>query len=321
MGEVEDGRILVTGSSGHLGEALVRTLRGDGHEVIGLDILPSPFTEVVGSITDREIVRKALDGVAGVLHTAALQKPHIESRSRQAFVDTNVTGTLVLIEEADAAGVRSLVFTSSTSAFGGALAAEAGTPTNWITEETPSIPRNIYGVTKTSAENLCELASSDLGLPIVILRTARFFPEPDDLDEIRFEYFDENVKVNEYLNRRVDIEDAVAVHLLALAKAPSIGFSRYIVSATTPFDPADVVELALDAPSVVRRLFPDQPAEFARRNWRMFPVLDRVYDNSRARMELGWAPLYDFRYVLDRLKRNEEARSFLARTVGSGAWT
>lgn len=54
-----------------------------------------------------------------------------------------------------------------------------------------------------------------------ITRTARFFPEPDDLDEIRSEYADENVKVNEYLYRRVDIEDAVAVHLLALAKAPS----------------------------------------------------------------------------------------------------
>jgi hypothetical protein len=94
--------------SGHLGEELVHTLRGDGHEVVGLDILPSPCTTVVGSITDRRIVRKALDGVAGVLHTAALQKPHIGSHDRQAFVDTNVTGTLVLIEEASISGVRSL---------------------------------------------------------------------------------------------------------------------------------------------------------------------------------------------------------------------
>ena len=154
-----------------------------------------------------------------------------------------------MVEEANSAGVRSFVFTSSTSAFGRALSAGPGSPANWITEETVSIPRNIYGVTKTAAENLCELASSELDLPIVILRTARFFPEPDDLDEIRSEYVDENVKVNEYLYRRVDIEDAVAVHLLALAKAPSIGFAKYIVSATTPFCPSDVVELALDAPS------------------------------------------------------------------------
>ena len=317
MGEVGNDRILVTGSSGHLGEALVRTLRGDGHEVVGLDIVPSPFTNVLGSITDREIVRKALNGVDGVVHTAALQKPHIGSHSQQAFVETNVSGTLILLEEADVAGAQSFVFTSSTSAFGRALSAEPGAPANWITEKAVSIPRNIYGVTKTAAENLCELASSDLGLPVVILRTARFFPEPDDLDEIRLEYVDENVKVNEYLHRRVDIEDAVAAHLLALAKAPSIGFANYIVSATTPFDPSDLADLASDAPGVVQRLFPDQPAEYARRNWRMFPVLDRVYDNSRARIELDWAPLYDFRYVLNRLKRDEDSRSPLARTVGA----
>lgn len=72
MDEMDGGRFLVTGSSGHLGEALVRTLRQDGHEVVGLDILPSPFTTRVGSITDRENVRKSLHGVASVLHTAAL---------------------------------------------------------------------------------------------------------------------------------------------------------------------------------------------------------------------------------------------------------
>jgi UDP-glucose 4-epimerase len=314
---MEDGRILVTGSSGHLGEALVRTLRDDGHDVVGLDILPSPFTNVVGSITDRATVRKSLDGVTAVLHTAALQKPHIGSHDQQAFLDTNVTGTLALLEEANAAGVGSFVFTSSTSAFGRALTAEPGAPANWITEETTPIPRNIYGVTKVAAENLCELAHAELGLPIVILRTARFFPEPDDLDEVRFSYADENIKANEFLHRRVDIEDAVAAHLLALAKAPSLGFARYIVSATTPFDRDDAVELAAHAPGVVRRLFPDQPAEYVRRHWGMFPVLDRVYDNHRARVELDWTPRYDFRYVLDRLKCHEDQRSSLARTIGA----
>ena len=216
--------------------------------------------------------------------------------------------------------MRSFVFTSSTSAFGRALIPQPGAPSNWITEETASIPRNIYGVTKTAAENLCELASWDLGLPIVILRAARFFPEPDDLDEISSAYVDENVKANEFLYRRVDIEDVVAAHLLASAKAAFIGFARYIVCTTTPFERADVVELASDAPRVVRRMFPDQPTEYARRNWRMFPVLDRIYDNSRARGELDWTPLYDFRYVLDRLKCNEEPRSTLARTVGANGY-
>ena len=46
----------MTGSSGHLGEALVRVLRGQGREVVGLDLLASPFTTVTGPVTDRAVV-------------------------------------------------------------------------------------------------------------------------------------------------------------------------------------------------------------------------------------------------------------------------
>jgi UDP-glucose 4-epimerase len=114
-------RILVTGSSGHLGEALVRVLRAGEHEVIGLDVLPSATTTVVGSVTDREAARAVLRNTEAVLHTATLHKPHVASHPRQAFIDTNVTGTLTLLEESVAAGVGRFVFTSTTSAFGRAL--------------------------------------------------------------------------------------------------------------------------------------------------------------------------------------------------------
>ena len=134
---------------------------------------------------------------------------------------------------------------------------------------------------------------------------------------MRAAYDDANSKANEYLYRRVDIEDVVDAHLLALERAAGLGFGRYIVSATTPFAPDDVAELAADAPSVVRRIFPDQEAEYARRGWTMFPRLDRVYVNARARAELGWAPRYDFRDVLDRLEAGEDHRSPLARAVGA----
>src|SRR6516162_7358070 len=113
-------RVLVTGSSGHLGEALVRTLRNLEHEVVGLDILPSPFTTRVGSITDSSCVMDCMMGVRTVFHTATLHKPHVATHSRQDFVDTNVTGTLELLERAVAVGVRSFVYTSTTSVFGDA---------------------------------------------------------------------------------------------------------------------------------------------------------------------------------------------------------
>jgi UDP-glucose 4-epimerase len=102
-----------------------------------------------------------------------------------------------------------------------------------------------------------------------------------------------------------------------MARAPEIGFDRFIVSATTPFTRADLAELHRDAPGVVARLFPDQPAEYARRGWRMFGELDRVYVNTRARDVLGWRPRYDFRHVLDDLRADRDPRSPLVIAVGA----
>jgi len=294
-------RILVTGSAGHLGEALIRVLAPEGYDVVGLDVLDSPHTTVVGSIADRATVRRCVEGVAAVIHGATLHKPHVGSHGRQDFVDTNVTGTLNLLEEAVAAGVGRFVFTSTTSAFGLALTPPPGAPAAWIAEDVAPIPRNIYGATKTAAEDLCELVHRDHGLPCLILRTSRFFPEPDDRDDVRLAYDDANVKVNELLYRRVDLEDVVSAHRLALERAPEIGFGRYIISATTPFTPDDLALLRGDAPAVVRRLFPDYEGIYAQRGWTMFPSIERVYVNDRARRELGWTPRYDFRHALDRL--------------------
>jgi UDP-glucose 4-epimerase len=310
-------RVVVTGSAGHLGEALVRVLGAEGLEVVGLDVLDSPYTTVVGSINDRACVRRCVEGADGILHAATLHKPHVGSHSRQAFVETNVTGTLNLLEAAVDAGVGRFVFTSTTSAFGRALTPPPGGPAAWITEEVAPVPRNIYGATKTAVEDLCELVHRDHGLPCIILRTSRFFPEADDRDEVRAAYDDLNLKVNELLYRRVDIEDVVRAHRLALDQAPRIGFGRYIVSATTPFTRDDLAELRADAPAVVRRLVPDYEAVYAERGWSMLPSIDRVYVNARARTELGWTPRYDFRHALDRLKEGEAPRSPLAVTVGA----
>jgi UDP-glucose 4-epimerase len=305
---------LVTGSSGHLGEGLMRVLGG---EAVGVDRLPGPYTRLVGDLADRAVARRALAGVDGVIHAATLHKPHVGTHARREFVDANVTATLNLLEEAVAAGVERFVFTSTTSAFGRALTPETGQPAAWITEDVVPRPRNIYGVTKTAAEDLCELVHRDHGLPVLILRTSRFFPEPDDRDDVRAAYLDLNLKVNELLYRRVDLADVVDAHLRALERAPALRFGRYIVSATTPFRPADAAQLRVDAPAVVERRFPDYPAVYAARGWKMLPAIERVYDNARARRDLGWAPRFDFRFALDRVARGEDPRSELALAVGA----
>jgi UDP-glucose 4-epimerase len=309
--------ILVTGSAGHLGEALMRTLRAAGRPARGLDIKPSPFTDCVGSITDRDFVRRTMADARSVIHAATLHKPHVATHPARDFVETNIAGTLTLLEEAAETGAASFVFTSTTSAFGSALTPAAGEPAAWVTEEVAPIPKNIYGVTKLAAENLSEMFARRRGLPVVILRTSRFFPEADDDAAVRQRYDLANAQANEMLYRRADIEDVVGAHLIAVERAPAIAFGRYIISATTPFSPGDLPLLRTDAAAVVRRLFPDCAALYGAQGWSLPDTIDRVYVNRRATTELGWRPKYDFRRVLDCLARGEDFRSPLATAVGA----
>lgn len=310
-------KILVTGSSGHLGEALMRTLPGLGHEAVGVDVVRSSFTQVTGSIADRAVVDDCMRGVDVVLHAATLHKPHVATHSRQDFVDTNISGTLNLLEAAVTNRVRAFIYTSTTSTFGDALTPPRGSPAAWITEDVVPIPKNIYGATKTAAEDLCKLFHRNQGLPCLVLRTSRFFPEGDDLPERAAAFDDSNLKVNELLYRRVDTEDVVSAHLAALERAAALGFGKFIITATTPFSHADLQELGTDAPAVLARRVPGYAAIYAARGWKMLPALDRVYVNEKARRLLGWQPKYDFARAIGRVAAGEDWRSPLAAAIGS----
>jgi UDP-glucose 4-epimerase len=305
-------RILLTGSSGWLGQTLAPRLRSLGHTVVGLDPTPSEHTVIVGSVADRELVRHAIasNGIEAVVNSGALHKPDIERREREDFIDVNIRGTFNLLEEAVANGVSRFVFTSTTSlmisqairdgAAGGAARAA------WLTEEMNPEPRNIYGVTKLAAEHLCRLCNIQFGLPVIVLRTARFFPEADDMAHA-IEQSDENTKANEFLFRRLTVEDAAEAHVMALEKAPEIGFDTFMISAPTPFSPSDCEELIRDAPSVVARYFPDYPRLNARKGWTMFRSIDRVYDPGKARDKLGFVCRTGFAEMLATLESGDRA--------------
>ena len=302
--------ILVTGSSGWLGQTLVPRLARDGHKVIGLDPEAGPTTMVVGSVVDRALVRRIIqsEGIEAIVHAAARHKPHIETHDNSEFVAVNVQGTLNLLEEAVAPGSRvdRFVFTSTTSLMisqeirdgkaGGAKEAV------WIDESmTPLKPRNIYGVTKLAAEELCRLFNHLHKLPVLVLRTSRFFPEEDDMAHA-IAQSGENTKANEFLFRRLSVEDAAEAHVVALAKAKDIGFDTFIVSALTPFCREDCRALIADAPSVVARYFPDYRKRYTSRGWTMFDTVDRVYDSSKAAKVLGFTCRTNFKEVLDALE-------------------
>ena len=308
-------KYLVTGSSGHLGEALVRVLKSRGLDVVSFDVKPGDFTDRTGSAADRSFVTSCMKGVDVVLHAATLHKPHVATHSWQDFIETNITGTLTLLEAAAAEGVSAFVFTSTTSVFGHAMTPPADAPAVWINEDVVPQIKNIYGATKRAAEDLCRLAHQKHKLPCLILRTSRFFPEEQDSSDMRSSFSTENAQVNEFLNRRVDIEDVVSAHMLAAERAGSIGFGTYIITATTPFNRHDLAELRKDAPAVITR-YADVQDIYRTRGWTLPPSIDRVYDNSRAREELGWAPRFDFNSVLARLENGQSALSDLAGDVG-----
>ncbi|MBZ9908509.1 NAD(P)-dependent oxidoreductase [Mesorhizobium sp. BR115XR7A] len=305
-------RILFTGSSGWLGSALAPLLRELGHDVTGLDPIPSAETRIVGSIANRDLVMRAVgeNRIEAIIHSGALHKPNIDSHANSDFIAANVQGTLNLLDAAVAANVQRFVFTSTTSLMisqairdgfkGGARKAA------WLTEAMSPEPRNIYGVTKLSAEHLCRLYHLQHGLPVVVLRTARFFPEADDMAHA-IEQSDANTKANELLFRRLTVEDAAQAHVAALEKAPELGFDTFIVCAPTPFQPEDCEALIRDAPSVVARYFPEFPALYARKGWTMFSSIDRIYDASRARDRLGFACRTSFADVLAALAAEDPA--------------
>ena len=73
-------KVLVTGSAGHLGEALMRSLRASRHQAIGIDVLPSPFTDATGSIVDRAFVADAMRGGGRVGQFLLLERERFRNR-------------------------------------------------------------------------------------------------------------------------------------------------------------------------------------------------------------------------------------------------
>lgn len=296
--------VVLTGSTGWLGRFLAPLLRAQGHGVTGLDVAPGPHTQIVGSVHDRAVVDHAFaraGRVDAVIHAAALHKPDIARHPAQRFIDVNVTGTQNLLDAASAAGASRFVFTSTTSLMISQAIRDATRGSAvWLDESAaPLEPRNIYGATKLAAEALCRAHHLAHGLPCIVLRTSRFFPEDDDTHAVPA---GPNLKANELLHRRLTVEDAARSHLLALQRAPAIGFDVLIVSAPPPFERADAAALGRDAASLIEARFTGVRDLYAARGWVLPERIGRVYDPGRAERVLGFRAETDFAAVLAALR-------------------
>src|SRR5262249_44878500 len=128
-----------------------------------------------------------------------------------------------------------------------------------------------------------------------------FFPEEDDMAHAIVQS-EENTKANEFLFRRLTVEDAAESHVRAVERALDLGFDTFIVAAKTPFSPDDCEALIADAPPVVAPYFPHYQEIYRRLGWIMFDSIDRVYDSTKAAERLGFVCRMGFREKLAELE-------------------
>jgi UDP-glucose 4-epimerase len=278
--------ILLTGSSGQLGTEVARQLSSQ-HDIIGIDTVEGIWTNHHVSIVDRAAVRRLMKGIDAVIHIASLHTPDLASRSKQAFIDVNIMGTLNLLEAAADTGVGRFVYTSTTSLYGFALVPRQQAV--WVTEELTPQPRDMYDVTKKAAEDLCQLFALNHGLPTICLRTSRFFSQPAHLIALYRLY------------RGLDVRDAAKAHVLAVANK-DIPFDVLNISAQSPFEQSDLPALLYDAPSVLRSKAPEILSFFTRQGWTVPQSIDRVYVIERAHRRLGYQPRHNYQEYLRELE-------------------
>ncbi len=269
--------ILVTGSSGRIGSAIVESLRND-YTIIGLDINAGPYTTHIMDIRSTEIVN-LIRKTDIVIHTAALHAPHIGIHDDKKFWDVNVRGTENLLNACIKNQISRFIFASSTSIYGHAMIHPEKAV--WVTEELKPQPRDIYDVTKLEGENLCHEATNSGLLSCICLRISRCFPENERLMAIYRLY------------RGIDIHDVVLAHRLAITSDIK-GFDIMNISSQTPFVLSEIDDLYHRADILIGNYYPEALKIFRTRAWTFPKQIDRVYVIEKAKRVLGFHPSYNF---------------------------
>jgi nucleoside-diphosphate-sugar epimerase len=293
----------ISGGAGFLGLHLARSLIADGHEVRSLDLVPLEepglaVQELRGDVRDAAACRDLVDGARILVHAAAALPIR---GSRGEIRSVNVDGTLTLLSAAAAAGVRRVVFISSTAVY--------GVPEKHpIEEDDPLVGVGPYGESKIEAEEICR-AFMRRGLDCVIMRPKTFVgPERLGVFEILFDWIREGRRIyvlgdgsNRY--QLLAVDDLVAAIQLAASKRAAKDETLNVGAGEFGTVRTDVQALIDHAGSPSRITpIPVAPAELTLRALelaRLSPLAEWHYktahrdsfvDVSRAERVLGWKP-------------------------------
>jgi nucleoside-diphosphate-sugar epimerase len=300
----------ISGGAGFLGLHLARRLLADDHDVRTLDVVPlddagleRSVQELRGDVRDRDRVRELVTGADVVVHAAAALP--IQA-SRDSIRSVNVTGTENVLQEARDAGVRRVVFISSTAVY--------GVPEKHpIEEDDPLVGVGSYGESKIDAEGLCRVAAVET----TIVRPKTFIgPERLGVFEILFDWIREGRRIyilgqghNRY--QLLAVEDLVDA-IVRAGTVPEAARQTFNVGATEFGTVRSDLQSLIDHAGSASRLrpVPVKPAEIALRTLELLHVSplaewhyktahkDSFVDVSRAQRVLGWEPRLSNREAL-----------------------
>jgi UDP-glucose 4-epimerase len=277
--------ILVTGSSGQLGRELVVQLRAKQYQVVGIDLVASPTTDQIIDIRNSDDVDKLTIGFDAIIHTAAMHGKHYElNYPREKFINTNINGTLNLLNACVLNGIRKFLYISTTSIYGNAMVDEKQAV--WVDESLVPNPRDIYDITKLTAELFCRDFFEKNAIESTVLRVSRFLPETD------------NLKAIHRLYRGLDEADGARGIILALEKSFTT-FEIYNISNDSPFKHEDLPELIKNPKEVIKKYYSNIEKIFADKNWVFPEKIDRVYSIEKAKRELNYLPINNFNTFIE----------------------
>lgn len=286
--------VLVTGAAGFLGTHIVSGLVRAGHRVRAVDrFQPAGDQEaevslkadvVVGSLTERDVVERAVSDVDVVVHLACTTVPQSSEDQRVYDVHSNVETTLLLLECAVAAGVKRFVFASS----GGTV---YGRPRSLpIAEDHPTEPICSHGVMKLTIENYLRVFCRLSGIETIALRMSNPYGrgqgiKPQGFIGVLVRRIDEGRAVDLWGDGRV-VRDFVHVSDVAAA------FERVVAGCGRPgaynigsSQGRTLLEVVGEIERIMGRQIPMKRAP-----GRPIDVDVNVLDISKARRELGWTP-------------------------------
>ncbi len=267
-------KVVVTGAGGFLGRAVTSALKASGHRPIGLSRRTFDY-----STTSLE---QTFRGVDAVIHLAATRGG---AESITEFLD-DVALTERIAESAGKAGVRSMILTSSISVYDPTVALP------WF-ESNCGIPRNTYGISKLASENVALNAARRSGVRTVVLRLGHLYGAHEDNDHMINVFFrnagaGQRLRVCPPSERRRDLTlvDDAAAGVIAALISPSakgiynIGGGDFVSNYEIATSISEAFELPM--PEIVPE-------------WDDLGSITSKLDITRARQELCWTPLHDFR--------------------------